>query len=1046
MSQFKIQLLGAFQVMVGDRPLDGFRSDKARALLAYVVAEPAAAHNRTTLATLLWPENSESAARTNLRNVLSNLRKLMPDELIITRHTVQCHLPMIDTDLGQFQDLLETDPQTAIDLYQGDFLAGLTLPDAQPFNEWRTMQQEHLHQQMMQALSRLLDQKIANNTWTEVITLATRQLELVAWHEPAHRALIRALAAQGNHAQAMIQYDACRAILRDELGLEPAAETRTLLAQISAELPPITNLPHLAAPLIGRADETQTTSEQLAEHRLVTLLGPGGIGKSKLAVAVGKRLLNHFEDGVWLVALAGVEAGDPDRIYAAIGVALGIEFHSDSSLPIQLGAALRQQELLLILDNFEHLVETADCLLPLLTAAPHLHLLITSRVRLNLAGERPLPLTGLPLTAAMQLFTRQAQSVVNDFVLSHDNQKAVARICELVEGLPLGIELAAIWVEHFSCAEIAEAIAANHAFLARQAGENGQRHSSLRAVFEHSWQLLSAQERRVLAQLSIFRGEFGREAALTITDTGLSELSALLSRSLLRRARAGRYDLHEVIREFAVEKRQQAREQVGETAVLDAYRHYYLQQIAQQQADVPTLRPDLDNIRAAWQNAVAAGDSELLYTAVAGLRGLMRGLGLPREGLALLQAAGDIATGDPAAAIQLHASKFVVSLYGSEKGVEMLEKALTLTDDPQLLLEIHDGLAREYAEIGRWPVVETHHLRQQEIARAIGDNILLARTLTAHATDQVLHFVGDFRDAIGRLELALSLLNDNPAAERASEVAAIQRNTLKGLDIAHLRYGNYAAALYYAQQSLQLAQAREHRIHEIDAQLACGLINFFMGRYEEAIAFTTAALRLAEEVEDREGIGLLEANLCLIKRQMGHLDQALGHGETAVAILNELGSKRMEGMARNRIGHTLSAQQRWAEADKAYQAALSIWHSLENPNIYETKAGQAVAALHLGQVEDAQQWVDEVLAFVHGEALNRVVEPILMLLNCETVLAATRQLERAKDTLEKAQNWIETIAHRNNDAAVRHSYRHNIPAHIELRQRLSKYGMPGESG
>ena len=142
-------------------------------------------------------------------------------------------------------------------------------------------------------------------------------------------------------------------------------------------------------------------------------------------------------------------------------------------------------------------------------------------------------------------------------------------------------------------------------------------------------------------------------------------------------------------------------------------------------------------------------------------------------------------------------------------------------------------------------------------------------------------------------------------------------------------------------------------------------------------------------------------------------------------------------MARNRLSHTFSAQRKWVAAYKSYQSALPIWESLANPNLYETKAGQAVAALNLDQVDDAQQWVAEVLAFAQqDDAFIRVVEPILMLLNCETVLSATGQTERAQTTLQQAQNWLETIAERNPDTAVRHSYRHNVPAHKELRRRL----------
>ena len=226
--RFDIQLLGTMQITVDGQPLTGFRSDKARALLAYVTTAPDTAHDRAALAALLWPDYADSAARTGLRSVLSNLRKLLPDGLTITRRTVQLNGEVVSSDFGRFQHAIEADKEQAVSLYTGDFLRDLNLPDSIPFNEWRTAMQERLHQQTMSALTDLIGTAQVAKQWQQVNTLARQQLSLVAWHEPAHRALIAALLGVGDRAAAMAQYEACRTVLRDELGAEPSAETKAL--------------------------------------------------------------------------------------------------------------------------------------------------------------------------------------------------------------------------------------------------------------------------------------------------------------------------------------------------------------------------------------------------------------------------------------------------------------------------------------------------------------------------------------------------------------------------------------------------------------------------------------------------------------------------------------------------------------------------------------------------------------------------------------------------------------------------------------------------
>ena len=308
--------------------------------------------------------------------------------------------------------------------------------------------------------------------------------------------------------------------------------------------------------------------------------------------------------------------------------------------------------------------------------------------------------------------------------------------------------------------------------------------------------------------------------------------------------------------------------------------------------------------------------------------------------------------------------------------------------------------------------------------------MLLAEAIRDHAEDQALHFVGDFSEAIGDLESALKLIAGEPNADR------LRFRLYKSLSTANIRYGNYGKARFYGQESLTLAREQEQCIDEIDACLGVGLASWFAGMYPDALEYTQAGLALAEEAGDRAGVGLLRANMCMIYRNAGDLEQALASGKGAIPILQDLGMKRLEGQARNRLGHTYLALERWQEADKMYTVALEVWKPLNNPNLYEAKAGRAVAVLERGRPMDAQQLVDDVLAFAVDDALQRVVEPVLMLLNCETVLAANGQMERAASVLSQAQQWVGKIALRNEEEAVRRAYLENVPAHMELSARL----------
>ncbi len=324
------------------------------------------------------------------------------------------------------------------------------------------------------------------------------------------------------------------------------------------------SLPIQPTPFVGRSRELAHLQRLLdaPESRLLTLVGPGGIGKTRLAVETAQRNSATFAHGAHFVSLALVTSAD--MLLFAIADVLEFSFVGQAAPVTQLVSYLHDKTLLLVLDNVEHLLDGVPILTDLLAGAPHLKLLNTSRERLNLQGEWVLPIEGMdyPLTAddddfesypAVQLFMQSAQRVQPDFSL-RGNAPDVLRICQLVEGMPLAIELAAAWVRLLPCSHIVVQLASSLDFLASPLRNVPERHRSLRAVFDHSWSLLSPIEQTALAKLSVLRGTFDLEAAEEVGGVSLSVLASLADKSLLHADGRGGYALHELLRRYAADQ------------------------------------------------------------------------------------------------------------------------------------------------------------------------------------------------------------------------------------------------------------------------------------------------------------------------------------------------------------------------------------------------------------------------------------------------------------------------------------------------------------
>jgi predicted ATPase/DNA-binding SARP family transcriptional activator len=694
-----LHLLGAFQVTWDGAPLK-FATEHTRALLTYLAVEADVAHRRTTLATLLWPEVDELAARHNLRQALFLLKQSLatvPEQdtpLQVTQSTVQWHSRNVVVDLQIFQEqwrlnyghhhapdeLCATYAERfaqAVALYQGEFLQGLLLKENLLFEEWALLLREQSHGQMLAMLRALAIYHDRQGTYDQMQHYAARQVALEPWHEEGHRQLITALAAQGQSIAALRQYESCRRTLQAELGIAPAPETTALYEQVrrgefnkrtrreedkkigrpgdelrreDAILPSLHpaevtsrplplflsstphNLPAALSPFVGRMNELAEIDSRLGQGvRLLTLVGPGGMGKTRLALEIGRQQLANYPDGVIFVGLAGLTTPTAlaGAIVTAISATLGVALQGDD-LRAMLGQFLRQRRMLLMLDNFEHLLagstEGVELLTALLQAAPWLQILVTSHERLRLRSEQLIQVPPLAVAAgatlaeaadssAVHLFIQSAQYVQGSFQLTAANLETVLRICQLVQGMPLGLELAAAQVDVLPLRTIADAIARSAGFLTVEWYDLPERQRSLRAVFAWSWRLLTPAEQHILRQISIFQDGFDLTAAAAVTGATQPLLSRLCHKSLLQWQEtaigAGRYTMHELLRQFAAEELHAAGE-----ALEVAARHgcYYLAYLAarglrlgrgEPKEASTEIQAELDNIRLAWQWAAS---------------------------------------------------------------------------------------------------------------------------------------------------------------------------------------------------------------------------------------------------------------------------------------------------------------------------------------------------------------------------------------------------------------------------------------------------------
>ena len=781
---------------------------------------------------------------------------------------------------------------------------------------------------------------MATHLWLRVALKWEPSEELSSWLHQAAEGLPERLSEL---LQRLVDRQLLTATAR---GWQLHGDLRSLVLEQPAKWP---GLPLSASPgeFIDRENELRTLKGMVGEHAVVTIVGPGGMGKSRLALQVAWELSDQFAHGAYLIDLAPVSG--VEFIFPALALALHIPLSGVNLPEAQVLHYLGGRAVLLVLDNFEHLLEGISIVSAIIRAAPQVRLLITSRERLNLAGEIVYPLGGLTLPALLegssllQLFVQSARRSQSDFAPAERDLPFIAKIAQQVGGMPLGIELAAAWAPFLGCEFVAESLGHSLDILSAGQQDLPERQRGMRAVFEAFWAQLMPDEQRALAMLSVFRGGFRSREAEQVTGAKTFFLSALVSRAVLSYDERGRMVLHELLRQYAEEQLKAAAE-----GALEARRAHVASYLAlAEQAAIGLFGPEqhhwcermdeeLDNFRAALGWALAIRPALALRLSSA-LSDYWKFRGYFREGSrwveAALEAAGDTASAD------------------------LLARAL--------------GAAAMFHErLGDYGLAAWCYRRALDLARTVGDSPLTARLLNEFGW--MLCRRGDTAEARELAIEALALAQDTGDKRRASTV-------LRLLGSLSSDSKDMAAAVSYGEESLALSREIGHTDMIASALNSLGVYACIERRFAQAADYLNEALMLRQALLHPQPVAMCLNNLATVEYGRGDYLAAERYAQQSLAIYREIGERVFSTYAEVWLGMIAAAQgddigaQHWFTTGMAHSLTVGLI-----PIGLRALSGLAGVARRVGDDERAAALVGFALAHPSANSSVRdMAEPLL---------------------------------------------------------------------
>jgi len=929
-----IRLLGPMQVLVHGRPLPRMRSRKGHWLLALLALRAGRSVEREWLAAALWPDVPQERAAANLRVILSELRRALGSEGTRVkspgRHTLSVDLAGADVDVRTFDAAIESNNKNeaslkrAVALYRGPLLEDCG-------EEWVGQERNQREQSCLLALQMLADAAMASGDFTSATGYCRRSLRIDQWGEAALRTLMEALTKSGDRNAALHTYREFSEFLRNDASAAPDAETSALYSRLRAEARHLSHaqpeapvneqvtdgttprevsgyLPHPLTDLIGRAQERIEVVALLRGSRLVSLTGPGGIGKTRLAIEVTTKGVQDsaaFPDGVWLVALESLS--ESREIVPQIAAVLGIQEEAGQSMLELLSGYLRTKRLLLVLDNCEHLLDAcAHVVTHLLRECARVRILTTSREAMGIMGEAVFPVPSLaapdprhlPAGSAtllqclldyesVRLFVQRAQQRQKGFVLTQSNALAIAQVCFQLDGIPLAIEFAAARVSTMTVRQITERLNDHLSLLTVGNRTAPPRQKTLRATLDWSYALLSVAEQGLLACLSVFSGGATLPAVDAVcSGAGIEQkqvldlLTSLVDKSLVildTRQAEERYYLLETVQQYAAERLVSIG---GEEAVQKKHLGWFVALAEEvephlhkpeQEIYLRRLDGEYGNVRIALaRNAAGIGEAEEGLRLGGALGWFWRMQGRFREGCQFLEAV----------------------LAREEARGETLIRAKALN--------AAGGLANRQ---GDHEAGQTLYEQGLAISRLLGDTVGVADSL--HSLADVFYARGDYEAARTRYEESLTIRRE---------------------------LGDKAGVA--------------------DSFNSLGRIAYIQGNYESARSLHVESLAISQELGDQRGIGISLNNLGLMAREHGDYDAAQKLYEQCLEIRRDLGDRDEMAVSLNDLGLVAHSRSDFELASTLYERALAIRKELGN------RAGIAHSLYCMGTVAHARRDYD----------------------------------------------------------------------------------------
>lgn len=974
MSRLTIRLLGTPLITVDGEPIK-VDTRKAIALLVYLVVTRQT-HRRSALAVLFWPDSDQQRGRTALRRTLAALNKAIGKEWIEADRVTIClnterkglwvdvnRLRGVASALahpaGNNPDNQLDTLQEVADLYRGDFLEGFTLTDSHAFDDWQFFQAEQAQQDIGTVWQKLVYGLTQEGAFESAIEYARKWLALDPLQETPHQQLIQLYAWAGQRSAALRQYNECVRILDEEIGVPPQDETTAIYEQvlnytlvehpagvtsppptlpklataIPAEPPkpapspsrtgrPRHNLPQPAGAFVGREQELADVMERLDQPncRLVTLIGPGGAGKTRLALEVANVRREQYVQGVYFAPLADIN--EASYLDAFIAETVRFTFYGRGEQRTQLLDYLRDKELLLVLDNFEHVLEGIELIASILQQAPQVQLLITTQERLHLREEWlyeidafrcPEADEAIERSSAYQLFLQRAWQVKSGFRPGELDKQHIAQICRAVGGLALGIELAASWIRILSPSEIVSQMAEGLDFLTTSLRDVPERHRSLRAIFSYSWELLTDQERETFTRLAVFQSGFEIPPALSIARISLPSVLTLTDKSLLRQTISGRYEIPAVLRTYAQDK---FNNHPKAEVIRGRHAHHYLTFLAERGADLKgsgqkaalqAVQSEIENIRWAWREAFASGQANSLLEALPCLLLFYETRSWFAEGLNLFREAAQHPLAETSSRLRGQ--------------LQMAHGACLyrLARFEEAEVQLQDALAQ---------------------LRILDDKLCVALTL---------YYLGIVGEATGRVDQALTYLQESLNLHRITSEHWGAAAVLNALGNVAFTNHDYSLARQHYEESLLM---RRH-IGDQRGIAVCyhnlGNVPLIIGEYNEAKQLYRESLRLHRELQDSRGIGHALNNIGYVAWLQGLNDEADHYLQLCLTTLTEIGDQRGIAHAQQNLGHVALTNNQLTEAQTLYEESRYLFQVMGDP------AGMADLLVDFGNVAQKQK-------------------------------------------------------------------------------------------